>query len=513
MANVLDRRKYAAAIPQLEKKMSTLTDYITVENGVVKISAKDLYMKGSELTVSLEEIGMKYVDKDKIIAEINASEEGIKIAAEIVNIEGATIFSEYLSKEEAEDTYAELGDASGKTQRIYYRKSANTAPAAPSTWVTSEATVNNTWTTKRMPYSSSYKYLFTCVQQEMADGTIECTTVLLDDTTTVIDGGNIITGSITANAIASNTITTTELAVAVTDSIDVAGKTATTYIRNVPDKGLCICRDSTDNDNVLALTSGNVNVYTGGTLRASYGATTQIGASTNTNYLKALSTGMQVWDSQYGEKAIDLNGNHSGTSPYIDVGWDQNNSGVHTRLTDSKLTFYTRWGNVSLTGSYTQDSFNAYIGAPRFISDYTIEAGTRFVSPYTHKNPSATVTETNLYVNSNGTFMKTASSSRRYKCDIEDADRNVFDPHRLYDIPFRQYRYKEGYFGDNASEDAYTRLRQGFIAEEVQEAYPHAAVIEDGEVETWSDRELIPPMLALIQEQNKRITELERRFT
>lgn len=46
---------------------------------------------------------------------------------------------------------------------------------------------------------TKYPYLYTCEQRKRLDGTIECTKVLLDESTTVIDGGNIITGSIAAN--------------------------------------------------------------------------------------------------------------------------------------------------------------------------------------------------------------------------------------------------------------------------------------------------------------------------
>lgn len=257
--------------------------------------------------------------------------------------------------------------------------------------------------------------------------------------------------------------------------------------------------------------SGSTPTITG--VVSKYGSDITIGSTSNANYMRILTDRMQIWDSAYSEKAIELNGNHSGTTPYIDIGWDQSNLGVHSRLTDSRLTFYVSGGSGSLWGGLTLSDGDAYIGASRFISNYYIEAGTCFRSAYTYKNPSDSVTTPTVYVNSSGTFMKVKSSSRRYKCDIENADRSVFDPHKLYGIPFRQFRYKEGYFGEAASDDAYTRLYQGFIAEEVLEAYPFAAVIEeDGNVETWSDRELIPPMLALIQEQNKRITELERKI-
>ena len=52
-----------------------------------------------------------------------------------------------------------------------------------------------------MPYDQTNKYLYTTMQREYANGIVACEPVLLDDTTTVIDGGNIITGSIAANRI------------------------------------------------------------------------------------------------------------------------------------------------------------------------------------------------------------------------------------------------------------------------------------------------------------------------
>ena len=63
--------------------------------------------------------------------------------------------------------------------------------------------------------ANKYLYLYTCEQRKRLDGTVEClpnTNALLDESTTIIDGGNIITNSITANEIASNTITANEIA-------------------------------------------------------------------------------------------------------------------------------------------------------------------------------------------------------------------------------------------------------------------------------------------------------------
>ena len=103
-----------------------------------------------------------------------------------------------------------------RTQRIYYQNNSTTAPTTPgatsSNWVTDNTGAANKWTKKRMSYATATPYIWTCEQSENAAGTVSYTSVLLDDTTTVIDGGKIITGSIAANQIAANAITTDKIA-------------------------------------------------------------------------------------------------------------------------------------------------------------------------------------------------------------------------------------------------------------------------------------------------------------
>lgn len=108
------------------------------------------------------------------------------------------------------------------SHRVYYRTASSSKPAAPtSTWVaeaTNDTNTYNDWTTKVPPLAAStasgqtkYLYLYTCEQRKRLDGTIQCTDVQLDENTTVIDGGNIITGTVTANQIAANSISAVHL--------------------------------------------------------------------------------------------------------------------------------------------------------------------------------------------------------------------------------------------------------------------------------------------------------------
>lgn len=109
------------------------------------------------------------------------------------------------------------------------------------------------------------------------------------------------------------------------------------------------------------------------------------------------------------------------------------------------------------------------------------------------------------YYESNGQICKT-SSSRRWKRDIEDVKDEALDPHKLYEVPVRQFRYNEGTLVDGRDDV----LRIGFIAEELDEIYPLATCHDkDGLASDWNDRALIPAMLKLIQELNERVKALE----
>lgn len=102
-----------------------------------------------------------------------------------------------------------------RSRRIYYRTATaiTNGPATPGTtssaWDTvsdTESSVFDQWTTKppRLTQNSDgsgtkYPFLYTCEQRQFVGGTIGYTNVRLDDTTTVIDGGTIVTGQIAAN--------------------------------------------------------------------------------------------------------------------------------------------------------------------------------------------------------------------------------------------------------------------------------------------------------------------------
>ena len=114
----------------------------------------------------------------------------------------------------------------------------------------------------------------------------------------------------------------------------------------------------------------------------------------------------------------------------------------------------------------------------------------------------------NAWLSTGGILRRSTASSLRYKENVTDLV-NVAElhPKKLLDLPVRAFTYKDDYL--SASDDRYQQLFPGFISEEVDAVYPIAADYENGQVESWNDRILIPGMLALIQDLYKEIALLK----
>ena len=104
----------------------------------------------------------------------------------------------------------------------------------------------------------------------------------------------------------------------------------------------------------------------------------------------------------------------------------------------------------------------------------------------------------------------TSSSSKRYKKRISKKIDKKLDPHKLYELELKQFKYKKGH--KLQYRDMEDLTIPGFIAEDVAEIYP-AAVIHDaeGNIESWDERRILPGMLKLIQEQKEMIDDLTER--
>ena len=167
--------------------------------------------------------------------------------------------------------------------------------------------------------------------------------------------------------------------------------------------------------------------------------------------------------------------------------------------------------SLSVGGSSvaTKSDLSSYVKSSA-LSDYAkLNSSPTFYKTYV-TSPGA-ISDSNSvlrWYSSNGQIC-TTSSSRRWKRDIEDVKDEALDPHKLYEVPVRQFRYNEGTLVDGKDDV----LRIGFIAEEMDEIYPLGACYDsEDKPRDWNERALIPAMLKLIQEHNERIKVLEEKL-
>jgi hypothetical protein len=107
-----------------------------------------------------------------------------------------------------------------------------------------------------------------------------------------------------------------------------------------------------------------------------------------------------------------------------------------------------------------------------------------------------------------GRIFEIVPSSERFKENIVGLnDVYELDSKKLLDLPVRAFSYKNDYLslGDERSEI----MVPGFITEEMDAIYPIAVDYENGLPHNWNEKYIIPGMLALIQDQEKRIKALE----
>ena len=171
-------------------------DRLNKDETIISQTANNVLIKATSSNATASD---KEAAGQEAIGLINVSPDSVKIQANHVDIEGAAIFSSIESE----------------SQYIYISKQSTDSTPSPKTdsWVTFNGQAQNSWSTTRPTYNVTYPKLYIARQYKLAgDDSIYCTQPVLDTTTTVIDGGNIITGSIEANKIKSRSLTISNIA-------------------------------------------------------------------------------------------------------------------------------------------------------------------------------------------------------------------------------------------------------------------------------------------------------------
>lgn len=277
-----------------------------------------------------------------------------------------------------------------------------------------------------------------------------------------------------------------------------------------------------ENGNLLSEQTDNANITITGVVSfqdlANAGATVINGANISTGIIKSSDsefTRAKFYEGIY--YALEYNGveykyplfvvNEPG---YVEYGVDYmhtnfhgsclfNDSRIYIGSSDSANKIATI-GDIPNMSSYLKKDSNGNVAA----------TGTFSGVLYATDKKSTTSSANAFFNTSTGHIGYSTASSKRYKHDISKVVSQELDPHKLYGLGVWEYIYNLDYLSD-VSDQRYNRKVIGLIAEDVDEHYPAACDYnDDGQVENWNERYIIPPMLALIQEQHDDIESLKQ---
>lgn len=146
-------------------------------------------------------------------------------------------------------------------------------------------------------------------------------------------------------------------------------------------------------------------------------------------------------------------------------------------------------------------------------ASYSLSAGNASYADVADKCGNATTNShtANCFITDAMRIYKVPSgSARRFKTDINPVIDARLDPRRLYNIDVVQFKYKPSFYNLPDETDMQTVI--GMIADDIDQIYPCACEYDEetGEVINWLERYMIPPMLALIQEQHADIELLKQ---
>lgn len=292
-----------------------------------------------------------------------------------------------------------------------------------------------------------------------------------------------------------------------------------------------------ENGNLIDTESGNANITIVGVVKfedlANAGSTVINGANITTGIIKSSDsefTRAKFFEGIY--YALIYNGikyeyplfvvNEPGI---VEYGIDNMNTNLHGSFvfSDTASRVYIGNNKVATVNDKVASASNADYATSAGNSNYASNAGGLSGQPSVNLDnckasdfffigsPSAGSSLLPIgYNSSTYHFGHYTGSSQRFKNRITDVEDPALDPHRLYGAKICQYKYNTDYLS-NPCDCRYDRFVIGFIAEDLETVYPVAVDKDDnGVIMDWNYKYVIPPMLALIQEQHKDIESLKQ---
>lgn len=171
---------------------------------------------------------------------------------------------------------------------------------------------------------------------------------------------------------------------------------------------------------------------------------------------------------------------------------NQDNRYALQMLADYEFEIYLNDGVDSVSNPYTPlRCTHDYTEVFNQLKTHSVE---RYTNAYT------------LMLKLDGTVVRSASSAKRYKDVREDIDAQSIE--NWYSIQTVWAKYKDGYL---SSEDENSgKYMPMFLADDVEQHMPEAAIHMDGKIEDWNYRVMIPAMFAMMKQQKSEIDSLKQ---
>ena len=341
---------------------------------------------------------------------------------------------------------------------------------------------------------------------------------------TYINGSKIYTGTITATQIASKAITSDKINVTSLSAISANLGTVTSGIIKSANYAWTAA-PYTDAGTYIDLSSGGIwsknftidssgNAYMRGNIEATSGKIGSFTIGTGLTYEKSSTEYAGIggsirafWAGSATQKdapfGVAYNGTMIATKGTIG-GWKLSSSGIAS--SSGNMSFDSANGIINIGQSSISQNGNGIkinYGLLLNTSTSTFGDGT---GTFQITGLSTVSSGGHLVFGSDGkTVSYLSSSSRRYKNHIGEL--TEADAAKIYDLPVVWFRYKDGYLarGDVLENKAIP----GFYAEDVERTIPVAARYQNGVIEDWNERMIMPYVVKAAQVAKERIDILQ----
>nr|DAG73643.1 MAG TPA: tail protein [Caudoviricetes sp.] len=195
---------------------------------------------------------------------------------------------------------------------------------------------------------------------------------------------------------------------------------------------------------------------------------------------------MHVWDEVGGVLIASQRG--------VGMRWaaNQDNRYALYMLADYEFEVYLNDGVDSTSNPYTPlRCTHDYTEVFNQLKTYNVE---QYTNAYT------------LMLKLDGTVVRSASSAKRYKDVREDIDAQSIE--KWYGIQTVWAKYKDGYLSSEDENNG--KYMPMFLADDVEQHMPEAAIHMDGKIEDWNYRVMIPAMFAMMKQQKSEIDSLKQ---